>query len=226
MALDLGIKETFDFIEHHLSLQGKRVLDVGAGRGDILEHLRFSGAAVYPIDKSAKSIAAAKELGRTVHEADICSLCFKEEFDAVLFSMSAHHIHPLSKALDVAKGALKVGGVLLVEDFAVDECDESSAKWYYESLGQDVAGDPMGQWKREHTDEHHPFNSGNEMLALIQERFHVRTVERVPFFYRYPASRAASETTRLFALEVEMIAAKRVQPLGLRVVASKTPIPA
>jgi len=217
----------------HFPLRGTTLLDVGAGRGRLIPELEKAEAVVFAIDKSEKSIALAAEQGRTVHKADICTLKMSEHFDTVLYSMSAHHVHPLKTALERTLDLLKPGGHLVLDEFSVEECDRETARWFYESLTLlaattladrpewELKDDPLVLWWRDHADKKHRFNTGEEMLKLIEENFEVLTVERVPYLYRHLAKQVPETQERFCSIEKELIALRRIKPLGLRIVARK-----
>lgn len=225
--------QTVAFLQRHFPLRGTTILDVGAGRGRLLPELERAEALVFAIDKSERSISLARAEGRTVHKADICSLTMEDRFDAALFSMSAHHVHPLEKALAQTEKLLNPEGHVVIDDFAVEECDRDSARWYYETLttlaatglverpAWELKDDPLELWWKDHAGTKHRFNTGQEILSLIEEKFDLVTVERVPYFYRYLSKPVPAAQERFYAIERELIGLRRVRPLGLRIVARK-----
>jgi SAM-dependent methyltransferase len=69
------------------------------------------------------------------------------QFDAVLFTRSLHHIHPLDESVGRAAESLSEGGRIIVEDFAYDSVDEKTLHWFrsairlLEAAGLLIAGD-------------------------------------------------------------------------------------
>src|SRR4029453_3344816 len=51
-------------------------------------------------------------------------------FDAVLFTRSLHHIHPLDEAVRHAADSLIEGGVIIGEVFAYESTDEKTLRWF------------------------------------------------------------------------------------------------
>ena len=89
---------------------GEAILDLGCGDGVLTRRIADAGADVLGVDSSAAMLAAARERGLQVAQADGQALAFDARFDAV-FSNAALHWMPDQAA--VAAGvfrALKPGG--------------------------------------------------------------------------------------------------------------------
>src|SRR5207247_2535935 len=56
------------------------------------------------------------------------------QFDAVLFTRSLHHIHPLDEAVRHAADCLANGGRIIVEDFAYECADEQTLRWFKSAI--------------------------------------------------------------------------------------------
>ena len=95
--------------------EGERLLDVGCGDGVLPARLAASGATVVGADASVELLAAARERGLDVREADAQALAFEAEFDAV-FSNAALHwmLRPDAVLAGVAR-ALRPGGRFVAE---------------------------------------------------------------------------------------------------------------
>lgn len=230
------------FVRQHVA-SNAALLDIGAGRGIVAADLARYGFKVTAIDSSDKSIQLAKANGVTVTKASIGSFSSSSTFDAALLSMVAHHINPLDQALDQTRSLLKAGGRVLLEDFAVEDADEPTASWFYQTLANMKAAglldetkmdllaaldEPVKMWWQDHSDEHHPFNTGAKMLELVRQRFEVLHVERCPYFYRYVASACGERApatnfgASIFEVEDRLIRAGKIKALGLRIVAAKS----
>ena len=113
------------FIRRSLPERARRVLEIGCGSGELAASLLQDGVSLIAIDNDADAIAAAQGLGV---DARIAAWPDFEDglFDAVLFTRSLHHIHPLDKAVQRAADTLVIGGRLIVEDFAYEAADEKT----------------------------------------------------------------------------------------------------
>ena len=110
---------TYDFVKRFLPSEGGRILEVGCGAGELAACLFKDGYAVVAIDSDRDSIAAAQRLG---------------QFDAVLFTRSLHHIHPLDESVGRVAKSLAEGGRIIVEDFAYDSVDEKTLRWFRSTI--------------------------------------------------------------------------------------------
>lgn len=89
---------------------GEAILDLGCGDGVLTKRIAEAGADVLGVDASEGMLAAARDLGLTVEQADGQALAFEARFDAV-FSNAALHWMPNQRAVaDGVFRALKPGG--------------------------------------------------------------------------------------------------------------------
>ena len=119
----------------HIPEPPARVLEVGCGEGDLARALAERGFDVTAIDPKAP----AGPIFRQVRLED-----FSDEhgFDAVVASLSLHHIHDLGEALDTIASLLPPGGPLVVDEWAIERLAGPTARWYYEqrrALARSVA---------------------------------------------------------------------------------------
>ncbi len=120
---------TYDFVKRFLPSGCRRILEIGCGTGDLAAHLSKDGFSVVAIDSDRDSVSAARELGA---DARIATWPDFEEgrFDALLFTRSLHHIHPLDKSIEHATHSLADHGCIIVEDFAYESVDEKTLRWF------------------------------------------------------------------------------------------------
>ena len=236
---DLLVGQTWAFVASRLR-GAKRILEVGCGDGALARHLATGGAAVTALDLELTDRSAHH--GVKFVEQDFLQFD-GTGFDAVLFTSSLHHIHPLAAALDRALAVLKPGGTLLAEEFAVEAPDESTARWYYgmQALlsGQgmmrephahhpahahahhDPEAPPLDRWRSEHEREP-PLHTAKAMLEGITARFADVRHATGPYLYRAIAATLPDTpgggkiAMRLFDRESEAMKDGRVKPVGRR----------
>jgi SAM-dependent methyltransferase len=226
----------------------RRVLEVGCGDGALAERLARAGHDVTAIDPDLSGLAPSvrRSPARFV-EVDLLRYD-AAPFDAIVLEASLHHIAPLETAAARLRSLLVPGGALAVDDFDRAACDEVTAAWIYrreallagrgllasgpssggdEGDGGDDGGEPaLARWRREHEHEP-PLHTGAELLDAIRSRFRAVRSERVPYLFRYAAealprtAEGERAARRLLADERRAIAARRIQPIGLRVVARR-----
>jgi len=230
---------TAERVAHQLSLLSAwfpdppaRILDVGCGTGELAAALGRQGYEVTAIDIDAGAIEAAQRIGVRAACADI-AVFDAPLFDVVIFSLSLHHVDALDSAVAQSSRLLDPSGVLIVDEFAWDRADRTTAEWFYDTAAVlDAAGvlrtagerpprpDPLAHWVDHHSEHHmHP---GLAMLDAIGGVFDIQEQHRVPYLYRYLGGWLASEAVgaSLFAtlrqIETMRIQDGRLQPTGLR----------
>src|SRR4029077_11402613 len=116
-----------------LPMNARRILEIGCGSGELAASLSQNGLAVVAIDHDRDSVAAAHRLGVDARLASWPD--FDDgQFDAVLFTRSLHHIHPLDESVGHAAQSLARGGCIIVEDFDYDSVDEKTLHWFRNAI--------------------------------------------------------------------------------------------
>jgi SAM-dependent methyltransferase len=115
-----------EFVLSQLPPAPGEVLEVGCGGGDLARAVADAGYDVVAIDPEAPD---GKLFRRTTIEA------FDEPgpFDAVVASLSLHHVHDLPGALD--KVVRLVRGPLVLNEFAWDRLEPMTPEWEEEHEG-------------------------------------------------------------------------------------------
>jgi SAM-dependent methyltransferase len=118
--------ELTDFVLSQLPPAPARVLEVGCGEGQLARALAAAGYEVVAIDPEAPEGPIFR---RTTIEA------FEEPgpFDAVVASLSLHHIHDLGSVLDKLVGRLN--GPLILNEQAWDRLEPMTPEWEEEHAG-------------------------------------------------------------------------------------------
>ncbi len=128
-------------------LEGRRLLDLGCGKGRFAAHLRAAGAEVIGLDRSAAMLAGAEGLPRVL--ASALRLPFAASaFDGVFAVEVFEHLTSIDDVLIELRRVLRPGGTLAIVDknagslnarrpwlpnLAVKWIDERRGLWMYPS---------------------------------------------------------------------------------------------
>lgn len=234
------IRFTYDFIRRFLPAGCKRLIEIGCGTGELAAHLARDGFEVIAIDRDRERVAAARRLGVDARVAAWPDF-HDGRFDAVLFTRSLHHIHPLREAVQGSVECLSEGGRVIVEDFAYECADEKTLRWFTSAtrlLGAagllverdellDATlrqGASLEIWRAHHD---HDLSPAAEIEAELRAAAGEVAKESVAYYFRYLAGAMAGLETRaavaeaLADQEAELISSSAIIPLGRRWVASR-----
>jgi SAM-dependent methyltransferase len=227
-------------VKRSLPSECRRILEVGCGTGELAARLVQDGQSVIAIDSDPEAVAAARQLGVNAHVGTWPD--FEQgRFDAVLFTRSLHHIHPLDRSVRHAADSLADGGRIIVEDFAYESADEKTLHWFggavrlLEATGSLTASDDllkrvlsktetMKAWRENHENELH---TAAEIWAQLRNSLGCVVRENAAYYFRYIASAISltekrDETLSAFAEQEQALARDgSIVALGRRFVASR-----
>ena len=242
--LELPTQETLSFTLRHLPSAPARILEVGCGAGELALQLKRLGHQIVPIDSSVEAAEQAKELGVEVTIARWPQ--FEDRpFDAVLFTRSLHHIHPLREAVEQAHRLLKPSGLVVVEDFAYEEAVLSTIEWFYgvlsllETCGKlSLENDSFAKtlltskgsfevWRNRHDED---VNLASSMAIVLKEWFEPLAEASATYLYRYlcPLLEDGDDgyviVRRVLEMEERLASTGAVNLIGRRFVGRRKPI--
>jgi SAM-dependent methyltransferase len=197
-----------DWIREHAAPPA-RLLEVGCGDGELARNLAKAGYDVTAIDPEAP----AGEIFRTTSLEDFTS---SARFDVVVASRSLHHIGDISNALEKIHSLLVPGGLFLLNEFAWDQMDERTARWYLSQSTEHRHEDGSllpGRFPDAWIEEHDGLHDSGTMRRALDERFDERTFNWVPYIAEHYLKRP-----KLIDQEEALISSDSISPLGFRYV--------
>ena len=120
--------ELTEFVLSQLAPPPRRVLEIGCGAGELARALDAAGYEVVAIDPDAPD-------GAIFHRTSIEAFDGSGPFDAVVASLSLHHVHDLGGVLDKIVRLLADGAPLVLNEHAWDRLDPMTPEWEEEHAG-------------------------------------------------------------------------------------------
>ena len=197
------------FVRANLPPPPARVLEVGAGDGELADALASAGYEVVAIDPHP-----------TGANVRACALDDLEEpgasFDAAVAIVSLHHVDPLDESLRRLADVVKPAGRVVVDEFDVAAFDASAAAWWLDRRGAPPAHGAATA--EELVDEHrahlHPLH---RIVAALEPRVHVGIPVRGAYLHRWDLGDSFRTE------EDNAIARGRIPAVGARFVAQRAP---
>lgn len=188
------------FVRAALPAAPARVLEVGAGDGELAAALTEAGYEVVAIDPAAE---AANVRRVALHELD------EAPFDAAVAVVSLHHVEPLAESCERLAALVRPGGVLVVDEVDFERYDERAARWWLDHADHD--GDPaeMVAGVRRH------MHTLAQLRDALAPWFATGEPVRGPYLYRWNLPDGLREA------EVEQIAVGALPATGARLVSRR-----
>lgn len=178
-----------------------RVLEVGAGDGELAAVMASAGYEVVAIDPCSEGPPVLPLALADIREP-------AASIDAAVAVVSLHHVEPLADSLAVLAEVLKPGGVLVVDEFDVGRLDEAAVAWRMAHAEEDSAehGTPAEILAEMQSHLH----SLGALRSALAEWFELSDTKRGPYLYRWHLPLG------LRSAEEEEIAARRLPATGAR----------
>lgn len=201
-------RELTAFVRGALPAPPARVLEIGAGKGELARALSDAGYAMTAIDPAA-------ETGGIVRR---CSLLETQgSFDAAVAVVSLHHVDPLEESCAHLATLVPPGAPLVIDEFDIDRYDERAIRWW---VGQRQA---LGLATHEH--DHgppdlldflrHHVHSLAAVCAALRPYFEFGRPVPGPYLHRWELS------PDLYQAEVDLIAGDQLPAVGARLIATR-----
>jgi SAM-dependent methyltransferase len=182
-----------------------RVLEVGAGSGELAAALASAGYDVVAIDPASES---PDVLPVPLHELEAPAA----SFHAAVAVVSLHHVDPLEDSCRHLGELLRPGGTLVVDEFDVARFDERAAAWQIAGRGPDAHDHDPATAVAELREHLHELA---RICAALDPWFALSEPVRGPYLYRWDLPPGHREP------EEELIAAGRLPATGVRLVGTR-----
>jgi SAM-dependent methyltransferase len=189
-----------------------RVLEVGAGRGELAAALREAGHAVVAIDPEADDARGVDPVALADVDAADAS------FDAAVAVVSLHHVEPLAESCARLGAVVRARGILAIDEFDIACLDERAEAWqaHQRAAAGHGQGDHAGHGHADHAGARADLRAHMHPLAAIREAlapwFALGEPVRGPYLYRWELDPA------LRPVEEELIARGALPATGARLV--------
>jgi SAM-dependent methyltransferase len=184
-----------------------RLLEIGAGKGELAAHLARAGHDVVAIDPASEMPSVQAVPLEQLNEPHA-------SFDAALAVVSLHHVNPLDHSCEHLAAVLKPGAPLVIDEFDLARFDVAAARWWLAqepSHRHGASAEEIVENLRGHI---HPLS---RVLDALDPWFEFGDVERLPYLYRWELEPAVRP------LEEDAIARGEIRPTGARVVGRRRP---
>jgi SAM-dependent methyltransferase len=193
------------FVLAELPAPPARVLEVGAGGGELAAALTGGGYDVVAIDprSGGPPVVAVALLDLEAEPAS---------FDAAVAVVSMHHVVPLTESCAWLAQLVRPGGTLVLDELDVDRFDEGAASWWLgrrREAGEERTPADVVAYLHHHC---HPLGLLRETLS---EWFALGEPARGPYLYRWdmpPGQRVVEEAA---------IAAGELSAIGARILGTR-----
>lgn len=169
----LAVPHTLAALSPLLPTPPARIAEIGCGRGALAAALAGQGYEVTGVDRDAEMVTATRARGVPALAADVLDVT-GQTFDVLLFTRSLHHADDVDEILRHARSLLRPGGVIVIEEFAWERVDRTTAAFLYDrrrrlvrsgllDAATPAPSDELDAWVAGHATLH----QGSQMLAAL-----------------------------------------------------------
>jgi SAM-dependent methyltransferase len=202
------VSDVFAYVRDSLPPPPARVLEVGAGEGELARALADAGYDVLAIDPAATAPPVQPVALLEVSEP-------AASFDAAVACVSLHHVDPLKESCARLAEVIRPGGRLVVDEFDIDQFDERAAQWWIDRrTGAEHEPGSAAAVIERLRDHIHPVS---RLVAELETSFDLEQPLRGAYLYRW------SMPEGLETAEREAIASGTIPATGIRFTATRRP---
>ena len=176
--LRLRLATFFEFVVAHIPAAPARVLEVGCGAGELARALASAGHSIVAIDPAAPD-------GPIFRRVTLEDFSDADRFDAVVASVSLHHVADIDAAAERIAALLRPSGALILEEFAKERFAGPTREWYYERRRALEPLDAFPLWSSRWDEQHADIHTFADVRAALERRFATRHFERRPYLFDY-----------------------------------------
>jgi SAM-dependent methyltransferase len=209
------LAHTWPFVRSQLPAAPARVVEVGCGPlGGFVPELCGAGYEAVGVDPKAPE-------GEHYDRVELERAQLPERVDAVVASLSLHHVADPAHAIELLAGMVGGGGVVIMIEWNWQRFGRNTAAWCFERLGAD---DEPGFLHRRRDEwlasgqswesylagwvERERLHAGDELVRLLDKRLERRLFARGPYYFPHLAD--TSEADELEAIDSGRIEATRI----------------
>lgn len=196
--------ELLAFVRSSLPAPPARVLEIGAGDGELAQALSRAGYEVTPIDPAAEPGGPVKP---------VALIDVDGRFDAAVAVVSLHHVDPLEASCAHLATLLEPGALLVIDEIDSDQFDVTAATWWLgqrRALGSSEDDLEPGQMADELRHHIHPVT---RVMSALAPHFALGAPVRGAYLHRWNLRDTLREP------EVDLIATGLLPAVGWRQVA-------
>lgn len=203
-----GFLAVIGFVRAALPAAPARVLEVGAGSGELAAVLTRAGYEVVAIDPASDSpdVRAVP-----LHELDEPTA----SFDAAVAVVSLHHVEPLEESCRHLGELVRPGGALVIDELDVERFDARAARWMIDARGPALTEEHRHDPEALVSELAEHLHALTRIREALSEWFTFGEPVRGPYLYRWGLPPGHREP------EEELIAAGRLPATGVRLVGTR-----